>query len=302
VLRRMTVVGLFLGLIVLGACAPSSAPLPTPKATRTPKPTFTVVAGSATPVAMASPSASGGGTAVPSATRAVETIPTAGRTAAVTPSAEVTAVATASAEATGALTAVPTATATARPTHTPVPTNTPLPTNTPVPSPTPLSCPAGYDLYTHPSLAFKACHPAGWSVFDEEDPDESARWVTFNAPTSNRDSGEGLKMIVLRVGPNTTGKSGNDFLSASALSLIKEYSDLLLEWPYAIRVADHDAVEANYQVALPFQSGRIELVGWKAYFLVGNQQWMIHAVCRSQYRSELEGIHDEFLAHFLPPA
>jgi hypothetical protein len=176
-----------------------------------------------------------------------------------------------------------------------------VPTETPLPSPTPLTCPGGYDMYTHLSLGFKACHPTGWTVSEQDDPEEAARWVTFSAPTSNRDTGEGLKLIAVRVSPNTTGKTGDEFLAASAVSLINEFSDWLIEWPYLVQIGDRDGVEVNYQMGLLFQPGRVMVVGWKAYLLGGDQQWLIQAVGRTEYRNELAGIHDEFLVHFLPP-
>ena len=157
-------------------------------------------------------------------------------------------------------------------------------------------------MYTHPSLGFRACHPSGWTVSEQDDPEEAARWITFNASTSNRDTGEGLKLIAVRVSGNPTGKTGDDFLAASAVSLINEFSERLIEWPYAVKIGNSDGVEANYQMGLLFQAGRVMVVGWKAYLLSGDQQWLIQAVGRSEYRNELEIIHDEFLVHFRPPA
>jgi hypothetical protein len=156
-------------------------------------------------------------------------------------------------------------------------------------------------MYAHPSLGFKACHPTGWTVSEQDDPEEAARWVTFNAPTSNRDTGEGLKLIAVRVSPNTVGETGDEFLAASAVSLINEFSDWLIEWPYAVQIGDRSGVEANYQMGLLFQGGRVMVVGWKAYVLGGDQIWLIQAVGRAEYRDELAGIHDEFLIHFHPP-
>ena len=105
-------------------------------------------------------------------------------------------------------------------------------------------------------------------------------------------------MIALRLSPNTTGVSGEEFLGATALSLIKEYSDFLIEWPYLFLLNGRQGVEANYEAGLPFQGGRVSVIGWKAVFLEGDQQWLIQVVGRSEYREELEGIHDRFLAGF----
>jgi hypothetical protein len=156
-------------------------------------------------------------------------------------------------------------------------------------------------MYTHPSLGFTACHPAGWAVSEEDDPQQAARWVIFNAPTSNRDTGEGLMFLGVGLSANTTGKTGDEYLAASALALIKEFSDFLVEWPYSIRVGERDMVEANFQLGMPLQSGRVMVVGWKGYLLAGAQQWMIQVVGRSEYRNELQAMHDEFVVHFRPP-
>ena len=296
-IRGIKLVSLVLVLAALSACGPTSAPVPTPKATRTAKPTFTSMAQTPGVVARASATPAAGATKITSATLTARpgTTPAARETAA-TAASTVTKVA-----ATGTRTTVSTPTATSVPTPTPSPTATAVPTETPVPTATPLTCPAGYGLYTHPSLGFSACRPDGWTVSEEDDALEARHWVIFQAPGSNRDTGEGFKLIGVSPSANTTGNSGDEFLGASALALIKEYSDWLVEWPYALTISGRDAVEANFQMSLPFQSGRVTVVGWKAFFLANDQQWLIQAMGRSEYRDELQGIHDEFLARFLVP-
>jgi hypothetical protein len=122
--------------------------------------------------------------------------------------------------------------------------------------------------------------------------------VDFDSPTSNRSTGEGLKLISVRVSPNLTGSSGEGFLEASAKSLVDRYLGVLLSWPYSIQVDEREGVEANYEVTLPFGTETATVIGWEAVFLADNQQWTIEVVGRREYRDELEDIHSQFLSHF----
>jgi hypothetical protein len=167
-----------------------------------------------------------------------------------------------------------------------------------VPTPAPPSCPAGYDLHTHGSIAFSACCPTGWAISDYEDAAQGIRGVLFQAPGSDRNSGAGLRTISVRVAPNTTGVSGDDFLNAAALALFRKYGNPLLDHIDTLQVDGRVGVEAAYQRELPFATGTVQVTGWEAVFLVDNQQWTIEVVGRSEYRAELEGIHNEFLSHF----
>jgi hypothetical protein len=135
-----------------------------------------------------------------------------------------------------------------------------------------------------------------------EDPQQATRRVDFDSPASNPDTGEELMFVSVRVSPNPTGSSDDEFLAATAISLINKYSEGLLSWPSSIEVDGRDGVEANYETALPFATGVVTVTGWEAVFLVDSRQWTIEVVGRSEYRGELEGIHGEFLSsfHLLP--
>jgi len=124
------------------------------------------------------------------------------------------------------------------------------------------------------------------------------RAVDFQAPASNRDTGEGLKYISVQVSPNPTGLSGEDFQQAMATALIREYSGVLLGWPYTIAVDGREGVEAKYERIAFFGTAKVTITGWEAVFLVNDQQWAIELVGRSEYRGELEGIHSEFVSRF----
>jgi len=128
------------------------------------------------------------------------------------------------------------------------------------------------------------------------------QWVDFDAPTSNRATGEGLKLVSVRTSPNSTGASGEEFLSAIALSLIKEYSESLVDWPHSIRANGWEGVEAHYERTVHFGTQAVTVTGWEAVLLVENRQWTIEVVGRSEYGDELQGIHSEFLSNlqFLP--
>jgi hypothetical protein len=305
VIERIKFAGLLAIVVLLSACS-QAAPVPKAKPTRTPKPTFTFTRGtptlvpavSVTPVPVVTDAGSPAATPSAAATNA----PSLTARGTVTPSPASSGQPTAAPSATGKATATPSATATAVPTKTPSPTATTVPTETTSPTATAMPCPPGYDLHIHSAPGFSACHPTGWVLSEQEDPEKATRWVYFDAPTSNRDTGEGLKVIALSVSPNATGKSGEEFLSSTALALIKQYSDFLVEWPYLVVVDERKGVEANYQVGLPFQMGRVPVIGWKAIFLVGDQQWVLEVVGRNEYSDELQSIRDEFVArfHFVP--
>jgi hypothetical protein len=129
------------------------------------------------------------------------------------------------------------------------------------------------------------------------------QWLDFDAPGSNPESGEGLKLISLRISPNATGATGAEFLGAAALSLIDKYEDVLVDWPYQIQISGRDAVEAHYQRTVHVGTQSLEVMGWEAVALVADQVWAIEVLGRSEYRDELQGIHTEFLSSFrvLPP-
>jgi hypothetical protein len=279
---QRTKVVVLVSLLLLSACARSGTPMPTPEPTRTPKPTFTptvdrptlVAMNTDTPVQTAPPT----DTPVPAA----ET-PTSGAYPA--PS-----------------TAVPTGTGlpteTPVPTDTPVPTATSLPTNTPVPTATSVPCPEGYDFHVHESLGFSACYPRDWVISEEEESEQGTRLVNFMSPTSDRSTGAGLKFISVAVGPNPTDASGEDFLKAMATTMIQRYQQALAGWPHSIQVDEQAGVEAKFQIALPFPTEVVDVVGWEGVFLVDNQAWTMVVLGRNEYADELQGIHDEFLANF----
>ena len=146
-------------------------------------------------------------------------------------------------------------------------------------------------------MGFSACYPAGWLVAEHEDPEQATRWVDLDEPTSDRSTGEGLKLISVRVSPNLTGSIGEEFLNAAAIALIDKYSGVLVGWPRVVEVDGREAVAANYEHTVPYQTGPVEVVGWETVLLADEQQWTIEVAGRREYREELEGIHNEFLSH-----
>lgn len=287
-MSQRTRVVVLVSFLLLTACAPSGTPMPTLEPTRTPKPTFTptvdrptlVAMNTDTPVQMALPT----DTPVPAA----ET-PTSGAYPA--PSTTVP-------TGTGLPTHTRVPTGTPVPTNTPVPTATSLPTDTPVPTATSVPCPAGYDFHVQESLGFSACYPRGWVISEEEESEQGTRLVTFMSPTSDRSTGAGLKFISVAVGPNPTDASGEDFLKAMATTMIQRYQQALAGWPHSIKVDEQEGVEAEFQIALPFPTEVVDVVGWEGAFQVDNQVWTMVVLGRNEYADELQGIHDEFLANF----
>lgn len=138
----------------------------------------------------------------------------------------------------------------------------------------------------------------GWIISDLEDAAQGIRGVLFEAPGSDRNTGAGLKSLSVQVSPNTTGASGDGFLNATALALLRKYGNRLLDHIDTLEVDGRVGVEAAYQRELPFATGTVQVTGWEGVFLVDNQQWTIEVVGRSEYRAELEGMHNEFLSHF----
>gem|GEM_PF-1636693 len=272
-------------LVFVTACAhtPSIESVPT----RTPKPTFTTMSDTSTPVATR-PGPSATDTVYPS----------------------VAAISTSTTQPTATIrptnTAYPTTAArptdTARPTATSVPTATPMPTATPIPaatpSPTALSCSAGYDLHTNAQLGFSACYPTGWVVSQHEDQEHAMRGVSFVPPTMDADTGVGFKIITVSISPGITGSNEEEILKAIALQLIRKYEKVLLGWPYDVLVDGRKAVEANYEITTLSGSEVMKVTGWEATFVASGRQWTISVAGRSEYRAELEDIHNQFLSHF----
>jgi len=290
-IKRATGACLLAILMVAGACAPVS---PTPLATRTPKPTFTISSGVATlgpaatettrlisqaePTAMPSSEVTGEGIATP-----LPVVTAAGQTVA----------ATATPSATPTATWTPTATA--EPSPTPTFTHTPSPTAEPTatlaPTATPLPCPAGYILHTHETPAFSICHPEGWLVSNYEDAEHGARGVSFDAPASDRVTGAELQFFTVQVAPDVTGLQGQAYVEATGTALINRYMDVLVGWPYTLEVDGQAAVEIAYEAGVPYAEEMVAILGWKTVVLVNGGEWTIEVVGRDEYREALEALH-----------
>lgn len=171
-----------------------------------------------------------------------------------------------------------------------------MPTDTPVPTATPVCLP-GYDQYINTQLSFSTCHPTGWAVSSGEEPSESVTWVQFDGPASNQETGNELRFILLEVLPPVTDP-GQNFLDAAEQLLRDYYGNALLGQPKRIVVDGREAVEVMYELWRPVKVDSIKVTGWVVGFLVGDKQWVIEMVGRSEYRAEMEGIHNEFLSRF----
>lgn len=286
-MSQRTKVVVLVSLLLLTACARSGTPMPTPEPTRTPKPTFTPTVDRPTLVAMNTD------TPVQTALPTDTLVP-----AAATPTSGAYPAPSTVPAGTALPTHTPVRTATPAPTNTLVPTATSLPTNTPAPTATSVPCPAGYDFHVHESLGFSACYPRGWVISEEQESEQGTRLVNFMSPTSDRSTGAGLKFISVSVGPNPTDASGEDFLKAMATTMIQRYQQALAGWPHSIRVDEQTGVEAKFQIALPFPTEVVDVVGWEGVLLVDSRAWTIVVLGRNEYADELQGIHDGFLANF----
>ncbi len=175
----------------------------------------------------------------------------------------------------------------------------PMPTSTPYPSPiTTVSCPAGYELHVDRQMGFSACYPADWVIVNGRGEGNALRWMGFASPGSDLKTGEELRLVVVKVSPPMI-EPGAGFLEAIEELLSAEYGQRLLGSPYRILVDGREAVEVSY-IELPavFEGGPLKLGGWTATFLADGKQWVIEVFGRSGYRTELVGIHGQFLAHF----
>jgi hypothetical protein len=151
-------------------------------------------------------------------------------------------------------------------------------------------------------MGFATCKPADWRVTEGQDAGRS--WVQFESPGSDRNTGAGLRYVVASVGPNTTGKDGEEFFSAMGAALFNTYGEALGGKLSGVMVGvDVPAIEGRYAtMQWVTETEQVEVVGWEAHFLLGDQHWTVAVVGLAEFRGELGGVHDQFFAGFRPLA
>ena len=189
----------------------------------------------------------------------------------------------------------PTASATFRASFTPMP-GTPAP----VPSPTigALPCPPGYGLHVDTPIGFSACYPAGWLVWKQEDEINALQRVDFTVPMPDNGTRTGLRFVSITVSPGTIGSNEDEFLQSIAKWLTQEPQQEWLARPQMIRVDGWRAVDAGYEGTVVFGREVVGVTRWVTAFWANDKQWIIEVVGRSDYRQELEEIHNQFLPYF----
>ena len=149
-------------------------------------------------------------------------------------------------------------------------------------------------------MGLATCRPTGWRVTEGQDPGTEARWVDFESPASDRSTGAGLRYVTASVGPNETGLSGEDFISRMGAALINTHGESLRGWPTSVRVGSTGvvAIQGSYDKTISLVTEFVEITGWEAHFLMGEQHWFVGAVGLAEHRGELQAAHDQFFAGF----
>jgi len=283
-------------LVSVAACSRTRPPSVEALPTRTPRPTFTTAPDlSASPWALfVTPSDTPSEAGTPDVTAV--SLPTATQQPQGTTGAKPTG--TPSSAAAAQPSSTPNSADTPEPTDVTNPTPTPGQTGIPLPSPTVFACGSGYEMYRNDEMGFAACPPAGWTLSDHDDAEHSTKWSNFSPPTSNAQTGEGFQILSVGESPNPAGSDEEAAVKQAALRLIREYGGSLKGWPYSITVDGRKSVEAHYTGLVVFETGVVELTGWEAVLVVGDRQWTIAAIARSELSAEMEEVHKQFLSHF----
>ncbi len=182
------------------------------------------------------------------------------------------------------------------PSHAPTSTHAPpTPTATATTAPTASTCPAGYDPHVDTLIGFSACYPAGWVRSQREDRENQTRWVDYATPASG--TGSELKFVSVRVAPRMADSTDDALLKTVAKWLTQEFPQGLIT--SALLVDGQEAIEVRHEATLVLGREVLGVTAWTAVFLARDQQWEIEVAGRSEFREELERIHDQFLPHFL---
>lgn len=185
----------------------------------------------------------------------------------------------------------------------PAPTQTPTHTPTQVPA-TPTAtpeagsspCPTDYVSRVDTRMGFSACYPVGWAFTEFEDPENQMKRINFIAPASASSTRSELKFISVSVVPRSGESSDEALLKTIAKWLDEEYPQGLIT--SAVWVDEQEAIEVTHEGTLILGREVLEVTRWMTVFVADDQEWEIEVAGRSDYRQELEQVHDQFLARF----
>jgi hypothetical protein len=123
----------------------------------------------------------------------------------------------------------------------------------------------------------------------------------------NIDTGADFKLIGVAALDASPAANEDEALKALSKKLTDKYGQTVVVQPHDIVVDGHKAVEVGYELVAVFgadteQEAEVDMVGWDVSFISGAKEWAITITGRSEFRQELEGIHNQFLSafHLLP--